>query len=101
MRTAVEEVIAIRYMLRSLGVKVEHAALMCGDNLGVIQNTTIKDSLLKKKCVALSFHRCREAVAANIVQPVKIHTKDNYADAQTKSLPQGDFDRLNGGLLYG
>ena len=36
MRTAVNEVQSIRYMLLCLGVKVKHATLICGDNLGVI-----------------------------------------------------------------
>ena len=31
MRTAVEEVQSVRYMLRCLGVKVKHASLICGD----------------------------------------------------------------------
>ena len=52
MRIAVEETIAIRYMLRSMGVRVAHASYLFGDNLGVVQNVTIKDSLLKKKHVA-------------------------------------------------
>ena len=47
MKTGVEETIAIRYMMRCLGVNVETASLICGDNMGVIQNSTIKSSLLK------------------------------------------------------
>jgi hypothetical protein len=45
MKTAAEELIVIHYMLRCLGVKVLHTSLICGDNLGVIQNCVIKDSL--------------------------------------------------------
>ena len=40
MKTGVEETIAIRYMMRCLGVKVEVTSLLCGDNLGVIQNSS-------------------------------------------------------------
>ena len=43
-------------MLRCMGVKAEDASYVFGDNLGVIQNVTIKDSLLKKKHVAISYH---------------------------------------------
>jgi hypothetical protein len=43
-----------------------------GDNLGVIHNVTIKDSLLKKKHVAISYHKTRETTAAGITHPVKI-----------------------------
>ena len=101
MRTATEETIAVRYMLRCLGVKVERSSYVFGDNLGVIQNATIKDSLLKKKHVAISYHRVREATAARIVHPVKIDSKDNYADVLTKSLPDRTFNTLVGRVTYG
>ena len=41
MRTVVEEVIVVRCMLCCLGVKVKQASLICGDNMGVIQNCTL------------------------------------------------------------
>ena len=53
---AVEEVIALRYMLRCLGINVDTASAVYGDNLGVIQNASIKDSLLKNKHVANIYH---------------------------------------------
>jgi hypothetical protein len=101
MRTGTEETIAVRYMLRCLGVKVEFASYMFGDNLGVVQIATIKDSLLKKKHVAISYHRVREAAAAGIVHPMKIDSKDNYADLLTKSLPEKVFCALVGDISYG
>ena len=54
MRHAVEEVVALRYMLRCLGVNVDTASAVYGENLGVIQNATIKDSLLKKKHLVIA-----------------------------------------------
>jgi hypothetical protein len=54
-RHAAKETVSIRYMLRCMGVKVEHPSYVFGDNLGVIQNVTIKDSLLKKKHASLFF----------------------------------------------
>jgi hypothetical protein len=57
MRTATEETISLRYMLRCLGVKVTHATYVFGDNMGVLQNATIKESLLQKKHVAISYHK--------------------------------------------
>ena len=101
MRHAVEEVMSIRYMLRCLGVKVDSATRVYGDNLGVVQNVTIKDSLLKKKHVAISYHKVREAVAAGIIIPMKIHSSDNYADCCTKALPIKDHAKLVSGLYYG
>ena len=85
MRSAVEETKSIRYMLRCLGVKVDYASLLCGDNKGVIVNSTVSSSLLKKKHVAISYHQTREASAAGIVHPIKIRGEDNMADVMTKA----------------
>ena len=68
MKTAVEHVQSVRYMLRCLG----HASLVCGDNRGVILNCTVPDSHLKKKHVAIAYQKAREAAAAGIIHPVKI-----------------------------
>ena len=67
-------------MLRCLGVNVDTDSAVYGDNLGVIQNATIKDSLLKKKHVAISYQKVRESVAAGIIVPTKIASADNFAD---------------------
>jgi hypothetical protein len=101
MRTGTEETISLRYMLRCLGVAVEHASLVFGDNLGVLQNSTKKDSLLKKKHVAISYHKVREAAAAGITHPMKIDTLDNYADLLTKALTQKAFCKLVSRILHG
>ena len=87
MRTATEEVILVRYMLRCLGVKVKHASLICGDNMGVIQNCTIPDSLLlKKKHIVIAFHKTRESAAAGICHSIQIRSEHNFADLLTKAL---------------
>jgi hypothetical protein len=96
MHTGTEETISVWYMLHCLGVKIEHVTYMFGDNLGVTQNAMIKDSLLKKKHVAISYHRVQEAMAAGIVHPMKIDSKDNYADMLTKSLNERVFCTLVG-----
>ena len=86
MRTAVEEIQSVRYMMRCLGVKVSRASLVCGDNLGVIQNCTLSESLLKKKHVAIAYHKSREAAAAGMIHPMKVLSKNNFADLLTKAL---------------
>jgi hypothetical protein len=85
MRTVVEELISIRYIIQCLGVKVEHASLLFSDNFGVVQNATMKKSLLKKKHVAISYHKVREAAACGIVHPLKIDGRYNFADVCTKA----------------
>ena len=91
MRLATEEAHIIRYMLRSLGIKVEKPYYMYGDNLGVIQNATTPEGVLKKKHVALSFHFVREAVATGVVAPRKLGSPDNFADVMTKPLDKNSF----------
>ena len=45
MKTGVEDTIVRRYVKRCLGVNVETTSLLCGDNMGVIQNNTINSIL--------------------------------------------------------
>ena len=101
MRHAVEEVVALRYMLRCLGVNVDTASAVYGDNLGVIQNATIKNSLLKKKHVVIIYHKVREAVAAGIIILIKIALTDNFAYCLNKSLPIANHNWLINGIFYG
>ena len=101
MRTAVEEVQSVRYMLRCLGVRVRYASFILGDNKGVIQNCSISDSLLKKKHVAIAYHKTRESAAAGIVHPIKIDGNNNFADILTKAVTGRTFWRLYGKLTRG
>ena len=84
-----------------MGVNVDTASAVYGDNLGVIQNATIKDSLLKKKHVAISYHKVRESVAAGIIVPINLASADNFADCLTKSLPIANDNWLINGLFFG
>eukprot|EP00957_Ditylum_brightwellii_P122341 9329251-Ditylum_brightwellii.AAC.1 len=72
MKTAVEEVMTIQYMLQCLGVKVTHPSQILGNNWSVSINSTIPSSLLKEKHDAISYHMACEATAAKIVHPLKL-----------------------------
>ena len=85
-------------MLRSLGCKLDGPTQIYGDNLGMLQSSTIPDSTLKKKWEQISFHIVREATAAGIVDPRKVLTTDNIADALTKSLPGSTLKILLSGV---
>jgi hypothetical protein len=98
MKTAVEELIVARCMLRCLGVKVLHASLICGDNLGVIQNCTIKDSLLEKKHIAIAYHK---GGSFRNWSPKKTPGTVNYADCLTKYQTLKCFATLIGGMMSG
>ena len=91
MRAATEEAVALRYMLRSLGVPLDGPTKLFGDNLGVIQSASIPDANLKKKHVALSYHCVREAVAAGVIAPFWVNTHENFADIMTKQIGRTAF----------
>ena len=69
---ATEEAIELRYMLMSLGVPVKGPTKICGDNLGMIIYCANPDSEIKKKHVAISYHKLWESAAAGIVKPMKV-----------------------------
>ena len=99
--TVMEEAQSVRYMLRYLGVRVDTASLICGDNKGVAQNCTISDSLLKKKHVAIAYHKTRESAAAGIVHPIKIAGTNNFVDLLANAPAGKTFWRLYGKLTKG
>jgi hypothetical protein len=66
-RIAMELILEVRYMLRSLGVSLDGPALMIGDNISVVLNTTVPSSVLKKKHNAIAYHCVREAIVARIM----------------------------------
>ena len=99
MRQAVEHAISLRYVLRSMGVKVSKPTTLFGDNLGVIQNASIPDSDLKKKHVAIAYHYVREAIAAKIINVVWIKSHENFSDLCTKALGKISFHDLNDDMM--
>jgi hypothetical protein len=83
---SVEEVVALRGALRSLGVPVLSPTKWYGDNLGMLQYSSLPESTLKKRHVCIAYHMCREQVAAGVLLPIKVGTGDNLADTGTKAL---------------
>ena len=57
---------------------------MFGDNESVVKNATVPYSQLKKRHIALSYHRVREAIAAGIVSFFHISGDKNPADILSK-----------------
>lgn len=86
-RQATEQIIDLRYTLRMLGVPLDGPAWMFGDNKSVVTSSTIPHSVLGKRWNALSYHRCREAIAADIIRFEHMPGTENPADILTKSLP--------------
>ena len=99
-RVAIDLIIEMRYKLRMLGVKLEKETMLVGDNMSVILNTTIPSSSLKKKHLACSYHRVREAIAGGFVLFGHILSERNLADIGTKPLGSLAFHRLIDPYLF-
>jgi hypothetical protein len=93
-RVATELILEIRYMIRSLGVALDGPALMLGDNLSVILNTTFPTSVLKKKHNAIAYDRVREAIAARIMSFAYIKSEENVSDVLKKPFSNDKFNNL-------
>jgi hypothetical protein len=78
-------------MLRPLGVALDGTALMLGDNMSVVLNTTVPSSILKKKHNAIAYQRVREAITARIMEFVYIKSEENVSDVLTKALSNEKF----------
>lgn len=99
-RIATDQVIGMRATLMGMGVPIEKTSWIVGDNQSIITNTTIPSSTLAKRHNALSYHRIRWAVAAKIINFVKIDGVANPADALTKFLPASEFYPLLKPILF-
>ena len=83
-RTCTDQVIDLRNVLRYLGVPVEGATIVFGDNESVMNQTAFPHAKLHKRHNALSYHRTREAEAAGITRHYWIEGKTNAADILSK-----------------
>jgi hypothetical protein len=77
----------------------EPTSVFC-DNQAVVRNTTAPESTLKKKHVALNYHRVREALAAVTIRIAKENTTTNLADILTKCLAGPRKRALAGRILW-
>jgi hypothetical protein len=90
-RIATEQIMDLRYTLRMFGVPLDGKAYMFGDNQSVITSSTIPHSSLNKRHNALAYHRCREAIASNVIWFFHVKGTVNPADVLTKFLGHSVF----------
>ena len=94
MKQCCEYIRGLRYKLRMLGIPCEGPAYIEGDNQSVLANTTVPDSMLKKKSQSIAYHFIREGVARDEWRTAYVNTNENEADLLTKVLPYGEKRRL-------
>jgi hypothetical protein len=73
-----------------MGIPVDGPAYIYGDNQSVLANTTIPDSVLKKKSQSIAYHFIREGCARDEWRTTYVSTHDNESDLLTKVLPHGE-----------
>ena len=83
-RICVEQIIEMRNTLRYLGVPVYGSSIMFGDNMSVVDSSSMPHAKLHKRHHALSFHKVREAVAAKICKYFHVRGDTNPADVLSK-----------------
>jgi hypothetical protein len=90
LRSAVEEAISIRYMLRCLGVPVTKPTNLYGDKFGVIQSATIPDGELKKKHAFSNFvplcSYVKLSPPVTCINAIWVKSHENFVEVCTKAL---------------
>ena len=87
LRIAMEQIISLRYKLKTMDIQVEDPANVFCDNEAVAKNSSTPESVVTKKHNAICFHKVRECCAAGIIRVGWIDGKSNPADLFTKVLP--------------
>ena len=90
MKQCCEYLCGLRYKLRMMGIPCDGPSHICSDNQSVLANTTLPDSMLKKKSQSIAYHLLREGAACGEWRTAYVNTHDNEADLLTKSLPNGE-----------
>ena len=83
-RTAVDQITELWHSLCYLGVPIRDRSYLFGDNRSVVVNATMPHSILSKRHHLLSYHRVREAIAAQYVAFYWKDGKTNPADILSK-----------------
>jgi hypothetical protein len=100
MKTAVEQVEALCYKLRMMGVPIDDPASIYCDNQSVFKNALRPESVCNKKHNSIAYHRTREAQAAETVRVAWESGELNLSDLFTKLLPGPRFHDLMNRILY-
>ena len=100
MKQAVELIKSLRYKIRMFGIPMEGPANIYCDNEAVYKNVSIPTSVLNKKMHGISYHYCREAVAAGICRIAKEDTSTNLSDVFTKVMGKVKRDDLMDRFMY-
>ena len=85
LKTATEQIIALRYKLRMFGIPLEGAARVFCDNESVYKSSSDPSVQLKRRHQSIAYHMVRENVANGTILVYKEDGDTNLADILTKS----------------
>ena len=91
----------IRTKLRMLGLPVVSPVNIICDNQSVVSNMQNPSSTLKKKHLAVAWHKCREMVAMGASRVAHCLSQFNLSDLLTKPKGPRNLYKLIAGPLYG
>jgi Reverse transcriptase (RNA-dependent DNA polymerase) len=100
MKIAIEQIEALRYKLRMMGIPVLGPANVYCDNESVFKNCAYPESSLKKKHNAIAYHKTREAQAARIARLAWESGDLNRSDILMKLVPGPRLRELTRLTMY-
>jgi hypothetical protein len=100
LKTAAKLVSGLCYKLLMMGVPLESATQMRVANMSVVNNTSLPESVLRKKSNSIAYHYVQEAIAAGWLQVGYEHTKTNLADMLMKVQSGPERKRLVDMVLF-
>ena len=83
-RTAAEQMVGHRMLLRYLGAPARDQMCLFGDNKSVVASSAAPQSTLSKRHQALSYHYVRALIASGVLKFTHIPGENNPADILTK-----------------
>jgi len=84
LKTGVELLEGLVYKLQMMGVPIEGYCHTCVDNMSVVNNTSVPESVLRKKSNSIAYHYVRSKCAEDVLRITYENTKTNLADILTK-----------------
>lgn len=100
LRISIELVEGLICKLKMMGVPLAGVCNVFCDNQSVVTNITRPESPIKKKHNSITYHRAREAIAAEIIRVAKEDSETNLADILTKLLNGIRLSKLCGFIMY-
>ena len=100
LRIAQDLIVALRYKLRMFSVLLDKPTDVMCDNQGVVKNTILPQTTLRKKHNAVNYYMVREAAATGILRVVKEDTETNWADLLTNILGWKKRHKLIPNIIY-